>query len=76
MKYEIEKDAPPFVNYQYGMHLIKYPFRLMNVNDSFLVTDRPIATVKSAVYAHNARHKETKFRVRVTPEGVRVWRIA
>jgi hypothetical protein len=55
----------------------KYPFAQMQPGQSFLVPEDVRAlTVRSAVGAFNKRHQTgSKFAVRVTPEGTRVWRV-
>lgn len=51
-----------------------YPWRDMEVGDSFLVLDPPKA-FRQQVSSRN-RMGEEKFVYRTTPEGVRVWRTA
>jgi hypothetical protein len=53
----------------------KYPFAQMEIGNSFIVTDRTARTVRSAVNAFQKRY-EAKFAVRVTEDGVGVWRIS
>ncbi len=57
----------------------KYPFAQMEVGQSFLVADpeTKAATIRSAVGAFSKRYSDAgKFAVRITEEGIRVWRTA
>jgi hypothetical protein len=78
---KIEKDvAIPPVTRGAGAHG-KYPYKKMEVGDSFTVsTDEPITIItrrlrQSAAWA-NKRYAPAKFSVRTTEAGARVWRIA
>ncbi len=53
----------------------KYPFKDMKVGDSFLVPEGTSrgAIQSAAYYAGNTL--SAKFVVRVTPEGLRCWRV-
>jgi hypothetical protein len=59
----------------------KYPFRFMNVGDSFLAKEGDVSVKKDAVYNSaksfvNSGNESKKFTVRETAEGVRCWRVA
>ena len=58
-----------------GFRTSKYPFGSMGVGDSFVLQDASPRTVRSAVAAFQKRF-DAKFAVRMTDEGVGVWRIA
>jgi hypothetical protein len=51
-----------------------YPFDLMNVGDSFLVSKEKIKAVRQAVIAIPKDGR--KFVTRTMPNGLRVWRVA
>jgi hypothetical protein len=55
-----------------------YPFKTMEVGDSFLVSKDLDSKVRCAATYYSRRAKTTKgkrFLVRRTPEGVRTWRV-
>lgn len=61
---------------------IKYPYKQLEVNDSFAVPikeKRDIYTVMCGVHVRNKRHPDKQFTSRVVTENnkkcVRVWRI-
>jgi len=72
---EIEKAVPiPNRKGSYEPRESKYPYKAMEVGDSFLVVEPP----KSFRQQVNNWGKFTdgkKFCYRTTPEGVRVWRV-
>ena len=52
----------------------RYPFERMAVGDSFLCPDNHIKSVRAA--AHQFGKRTTKrFVTRMTPDGLRVWRV-
>lgn len=57
----------------------KYPFARMQVGDSFLVKEKRerLSTKMSSCAANWARANDVpwKFVARMTPDGVRVWRV-
>ena len=57
-------------------HTSKYPFRIMEVGDSFAITDtaKNVNLVRSAASNCGKRHG-VKFQVRVEEGGARVWRV-
>jgi len=48
----------------------KYPFRTMEIGDSFLARSKEIGGV-----CNTSRYKPKKFISRTTEEGLRIWRI-
>lgn len=50
-----------------------YPLSDLEVGDSFVVTDKSVRTVRSAVAAFQKKYK-AKFAVRTLDTGVGVWR--
>lgn len=55
----------------------KYPFKDMNVGDSFFVDaniDKPMTSIYGNAYMFGKKHK-MKFSLRRMNGGVRVWRI-
>lgn len=54
-----------------------YPFKTMEIGDSFLVpSDISEVYQKTIAGMGNRQHKPMRFRSKKTPEGYRVWRIA
>ena len=53
----------------------KYPFREMEVGDSFLCPKESGKNIYSAAGQANARIKGRRFIVRKTDDGYRVWRV-
>lgn len=78
MKIQIETGVPiP----QRSVRKAKYPFRTMNVGESFFLTDKvdPVATrkrVSSAATMFCNANEGFKFTTQVFDSGVRVWRVA
>jgi hypothetical protein len=69
-EYTIEKAVPlPRVA---GRQPI-YPFGEMEIGDSFVAAGQP--RVRAAAYIFGRNHNK-RFASRVTPDGIRVWRIA
>jgi hypothetical protein len=55
----------------------KYPFRAMEVGDSFLVEPREANRARSAASKWSKRHRGFRFTSRRMPDGdYRIWRIA
>lgn len=53
----------------------KWPFAMMNVGDSFLVTDWiKFQSVQACASAHGKKYNK-KFYTRFVEEGMRVWRV-
>jgi len=53
----------------------KYPWSQMDVGDSFVVGAKRAKTVRGC-YVAAGKRLGRKFATRMTPEGLRVWRIA
>ncbi len=53
---------------------VKYPFRQMEVGDSFFVAGATSKTLVNAAQGH--RYEGRKYTVRTVDGGARVWRIA
>lgn len=71
-EFTIEKGIP--VPKQIGAgRKTKYPFDLMEVGDSFLVTDLKVKTISRSCGTYGKR-LERKFTSRTVDGGVRVWR--
>lgn len=68
MDYQIEKGIP----IPDGINSL-YPFRQMEVGDSFLIRGKTASQVAGAVNSAKIR-TGWKFKTRTIPEGVRVWR--
>jgi hypothetical protein len=77
---KIEKGVPLPPNYnQPGKgRPAKYPFRKMEVGDSFFLAGdkRVCGSVSSSCHHLTMRHPEFRFTVRKVEGGYRVWRIA
>jgi hypothetical protein len=73
MTFEIEKNiAIPEIDKTRVGRKTKYPFREMEIGDSFVARKNAI----SAAQTHSARHKE-KFSIRrIDDDNIRIWRIA
>lgn len=52
----------------------KYPFRKMQVGDSFSVLETEVTTVRGSAYAFASRNK-VKLSIRKTKDGYRCWRL-
>jgi hypothetical protein len=65
-------DGPQDSRYNY-----KYPWRQMNVGDSFFIAAadkrRKLARIRSVMFYHNNKYPE-HFEARIVDAGVRVWR--
>lgn len=71
---QIEKGVP-FSNTSGPHPNTKYPFRAMEVDDSFVVADRTPHTMR-AVARHHAERTGFTFKVRAEGNGSRIWRTA
>ena len=71
--YQIEKDVPLPAE----IHVSDYPFRSMEVGDSFAAPLSEHKTVSKAAMNQNARSSRPRkhFSVRKLPTEVRVWRM-
>lgn len=52
----------------------KYPFRVMEVGDSFLVPDKFEVYRLRSIMGHHHRNSGLRFTTRTVAEGIRVWR--
>jgi len=66
--YQIEKNIP----FSTGRH--RFPFREMEVGDSFQINPNDRRRVASAASYYGKRNKK-KFSIRMSPESTRVWRV-
>lgn len=73
MVYEIETgiDIPKRTN----VGASKYPWELMDTNESFLVPNGNVKSLRTVAYAAGKR-LNMKFTARQVDDGVRVWRVA
>jgi hypothetical protein len=53
-----------------------YPWAELEVNDSFLVTNRSYATMVRVTHFRRDKHPSERYRVEQEVGGVRVWRVA
>lgn len=76
MTFQLEVGIPVPARKNVGRKGTKYPFAVMEPEQSFLVpSDIKAATVRSAIGAYKKRNPDGgKFAIRVTDEGTRVWR--
>ena len=72
--YQIETGIPVTNGKRTGT-ASRYPFAQLQVDQSFLVKDRKVDTVRSAACMASKR-LGVKFVVRSVDGGVRVWRVA
>lgn len=71
MDYVIEKDVPMLAHMN-----TKYPFRDMEIGDSFVVTtSHEIRVVRAAAYEYTKNVDGVTFRTRRFDGGVRIWRV-
>lgn len=71
--YKIERNVPVPLG---KAGSTKYPFSLMEINDSFLVTSpKERAIVRAAAWAYGKQHG-TKYKTHADGGHTRVWRIA
>jgi len=78
--FPVETGVPIPDSPQDGRCKYKYPWRQMNVGDSFFIAAaddarRKLARIRSLMYYHNNKYPE-HFEGRVVDGGVRVWRTA
>lgn len=73
--YDIEKGVPvPKTN---SGKSAKYPFRAMEVGDSFVVEREAKPLAQRSMYMFNKNNKDRRMIARVQPDGtLRVWRTA
>jgi hypothetical protein len=73
----IEKSVP--IPLRAGSHASKYPFKGMEIGDSFFVacSFEESGKVRSSMSIFSKRNKNLKFTssFQKSPEGIRVWRI-
>ena len=69
LAFPIEKDVP-----MYRAKSEKYPWRSMELGDSFFIPDKTSKHLGSAALAAGKRHGR-KFSVRTVDGGVRIWRV-
>ena len=72
--YVIEKNVP-LVQKNRGGRKEKYPFRQMEVGDSFVVRGGIVSSMRVTLRFAGLRHGRT-FKTRAVEGGVRVWRVA
>lgn len=77
MKIKIEKGIPLPKNVT---RKSKYPFREMEVGDSFFITDKEDAKrmqqkVSAVASMFSKKNSEYKFKTQAFDSGVRIWRI-
>lgn len=71
-EYVIEKDIPVPVG---RGHYDKYPFKQMEIGDSFLVANKDIGnSLRNAISTINKQYSPKHFITRTLDEGIRVWR--
>lgn len=76
--YKIEKGITiPAGSRGNGGGLVKYPFLLMEIGDSFLVPVSGTSNVKvmRSLNTRGTQFKPKKFQTRVVKGGIRVWRV-
>ena len=70
-KYEVEKGVPqPTPRDMF----LKYPWKVMDVGDSFFVPDSEISSRQN--FHSCAKNRGIKISTRRVDDGIRVWRIA
>lgn len=72
MTYTIESDIP--VPTRTNTNASKYPWGLMDVGDSFMVSNGNVKSLRTVAYGASKR-TGMKFKARVVEGGVRVWRV-
>lgn len=74
--YNIEKKVPIPVFYDRGAPP-KYPFRQMEIGDSFVVegSDQERTRAQHAAHTFAQNHSKFKFTTRSFINGMRIWRI-
>ena len=72
MTYTIESGVP--VPARINTNASKYPWGLMDVNDSFMVPNGNVKSLRTVCYGASKR-TGMKFKARSVEGGVRVWRV-
>lgn len=72
MTYTIESDIP--IPVHTNTNASKYPWGLMGVNDSFMVPNGNVRSLRTVAYGASKR-TGMKFKARSVEGGVRVWRV-
>lgn len=73
-RFTVDKDVPIPESRQ-GRRTSVYPFEDMGVGDSFLVSQRDVEKVRSAL-SQRKKRKAEQYITRTTEGGLRVWRTA
>jgi hypothetical protein len=74
MPYEIEKNVPiPTIKRKAPAE--KYPFRHMEIGDSFFIPDETGTSVSGLVSAYGKKLGK-KFSSRTVKDGARIWRLS
>ena len=76
--FPVETGIPMPDGRQDSRYNYKYPWRQMNVGDSFFIAAaddkrRKLARIRSVMFYHNNKYPE-QFEARIVDAGVRVWR--
>lgn len=74
MQISIDKSVPIPADAGRRGNAAKYPFKSMNVGDSFFAEGNA-KTIATAAHSHGLRRQQ-KFVVRTEGSGARVWRIS
>lgn len=76
MEVKLEDGVPLPIGYE-TKRFRRWPIRIMQVGQSFVVADADKASVRAAMCQHKRRHPNTEFISRTQPDGcLRVWRSA
>lgn len=70
MKYQIESGVPMPIN----LRNVKYPFKTMEIGDSFIIDNVNAKIIHNAAYAFGKRNNK-KFTVRTNDGTARIWRV-
>jgi len=70
MKYQIESGVPMPIN----LRNVKYPFKTMEIGDSFIIDNVNAQIISKAAYVFGKRNNK-KFAVRTNDGTARIWRI-
>ena len=73
---KVDKNIP--IPLPRGKRTSIYPFKEMEVGDSFLVPSSEIEErrrIARSVYSSAHKHRPSRFVVRHTNEGIRVWKV-
>lgn len=71
--YSIEKGVKVPVKWE--MRGVKYPFRKMEIGDSFLFKKEDYTKVASAMYSYQKNNPPLKFLIRELDNEQRCWRV-